>query len=126
MDDEDAGWRRVLDLGRARPDQRVDDRLQGAAPVGVGEHDRSEPGAVERAVRRQHLGPELGDDGVETRRTGLDDLAGQHVGVDDDRAELAQDRGHRALPGRDPTGQTHVHGVNPTRLFHLIGKDAGV
>src|SRR5207244_9935460 len=53
----------------------------------------------------EHAGAELGGDLGQGGLAGLHDLAGQHVGVDDDGPQLAKDRVDRALAGRDAPGQ---------------------
>ena len=55
----------------------VDERLLG------------QPGPVEAAVGADDVGSEPLHQALQHRRSGLDDLAGDHVGVDDDGAPLA-------------------------------------
>ena len=54
-------------------------------------------GPVELTVGAEQLLAELLDDGRQSRRTLLDHLAGDHVGVDDHRPQLLEHRRDRAL-----------------------------
>ena len=58
--------------------------------VAVGEHDSRQRGAIQLTVRADDARPESRDDGGKARRARLDDLSSDDVGVDDDRAMLAQ------------------------------------
>ena len=85
-------------------------RLELTAQGLVGEDQGPHPWPVEVALGRQHLRPEGLHDGRQAGRAPRDDLAGELVGVDDDRPELTQDRGHGALAGGDAPGQSDAHG----------------
>lgn len=73
---------------------RVGDPLEVAACSGIGEDDRPQGGSVEGAVGLQDVGPEAGDDGLESGGSGLDHLAGEGVGVDVRRAPFGESTGH--------------------------------
>ena len=75
-----------------------------AAPF-VREDDAAELGAVERAVGEEDVGPELAHDGCERGRARLDDLAREHVRVDDGDVVRAEERGDGRLARRDPAGE---------------------
>ena len=105
-----------LDLGRPRPHPRVDDRLERSAAVGVGEHEGAQRGPVEVAVGREHVGAELLDHGRQPARARRHDLAGQQVGVDDDRARARRGsptpcscRRRRPRSGRHERSQVLPH-----------------
>jgi hypothetical protein len=83
----------------------MDDPVEPRAGVGVGEHDRRERGSVQGAVRGQDAVAERLHDRGQARAARLEDLAGDAVGVDDDRSSLGQQRRDRALPRPDPAGQ---------------------
>jgi hypothetical protein len=89
----------------ALPDPGVDDRVQAPAGRFVAEHDPAERGPVQRPVRAQHPGPELGHDRRQPRRPGLHHLPGQPVGVDDAGPAGRQPRRDRRLARPDPPGQ---------------------
>ncbi len=82
MDHDRVGCRGGLELGGTVPHQRVDDAVQGGEALRVREDDSTEPRAVESPVGRQDVPPERLHDGREPGRAGLDDLAGDPVGVD--------------------------------------------
>jgi RNA polymerase sigma factor (sigma-70 family) len=65
VDHDGAGRSSRLDLGRSRPHPRMDDRLQGRALVGIGEHDCAEASPVQTPVGGDDLRSERRDDGVE-------------------------------------------------------------
>lgn len=81
---------------------RVHDRIQRRALLVVREDTRAERRAVERAVRAEHPRAERAHDGRERGRARLDDLAREHVGVDDGHVVRAQERGDGGLAGGDP------------------------
>ena len=68
----------------------MDDRLEIRARRAIGEHDSPERGAIERAIRTDHSGPEALRDAVECRRTGLHDVAREAVRVDRRRAKARE------------------------------------
>ncbi len=83
------------------------DRLQSAAGVRIGEHDRAERLPVQAAVGAQQMRPELPDDGRQARRSRRDHLPGDRVRVDHMSTMVGQQLRHRALARADPTGQPH-------------------
>ena len=86
------------------------DRVQLGARRVVAEDDRGQRGAVERPSAATTPGPNARDDGVESGRAGLDDLARDRVGVDAPRApRSASSAATVLLP--DPTPP-----VSPTRM----------
>ena len=90
MDDDRTGAGGPLKLGGAGPDERVDDGVERGQACGVGEDDRAERGPVQGAVGAQYPGAECLDDGREPGGAGLDDLAGDPVGVDEYGAEARE------------------------------------
>ena len=131
VDDDRVLGRCRLELGAAPVDQRVDDRLEPPAGVGVGEDERAHGGPVEVAVGREQVGPELLDDRRQPGRTPRHDLARDEVGVDDDGPELGEDRRHGALAGCDAPGQADPNGhwSSPTttaRISWSVRRWAGV
>src|SRR6185295_6980719 len=90
-------------------DQRVDDRVEIAAAIGVGEDDRAEPLAVDRAVGREHVAPEGLDDALPALAPGRVDAVADLVGIDHVRAELGEHRADHALSGADAAGQADDH-----------------
>ena len=87
------------------PDPRMRDRLEPPPALGVGEHDTAERLPVEPPVGCNHPRPELPHDLGERGLARLHHLAGEHVGIDDHRAQHAEHRCDRALAGGDPPGQ---------------------
>ncbi len=76
-------------LGRGRlqlpgppADQGVDDLVEDGQLLGVGEDDGAQLGAVQGAVRGEHVLPEGLDDRRQPGSSGRDDLARDAVGVD--------------------------------------------
>ena len=120
--------------GRARPPRA---RRRGPGPAGARSpraraaarrrrRTRARPARAGRAPRRRSstLGAELLDDRGQARRTRRDHLAGQHVGVDDDRPQLGQGSRDRALARRDAAGQSHAHrhaGIIPAASVSWVG-----
>src|SRR5437764_9397851 len=82
----------------------------------VCERLRGQRGPVERAVRVEAvLAERLGDLG-ETFGAGLDDFAGEPVGVDEDGAVLGEAVRHRRFPRTDTAGQAHTqHDDQPSQ-----------
>ena len=109
MDDDGPGRRRGGELGRSGPDEGMHDRIQVVESVAVSEHDSSQLGAVQLTVRADDARTESGDDGGKARRARSDDLSSDDVSIDNDRATLAQQRRHGALPRSETAGQPHVH-----------------
>ena len=82
----------------------------------VGEHDPAQRGPVQSALVVEDVLPEGGHDLRQAVRPRLDDLAGDLVGVDDDRAELRELRRDGRLARPDPAGQSHAqHGAQSAR-----------
>ena len=110
--DDDRAFRSRGDLAEELlADRGMGDRLELLAGLVVDERLLGEPGAVETAVGADDVGSEPLHQALQHRRSGLDDLAGDHVGVDDDGSPLGQQGRHRRLPRPDPTGQPdHLHG----------------
>src|SRR5262249_41478267 len=86
-------------------DQWMDEGVETCERRGVGEDDFAQRRAIDRAVGPDDLGAEGLDDTSESLRPGKIDLVADPVGVDHTRAELAEDRGHGALPRPDAAGQ---------------------
>ena len=105
-----------------RPDQRMDDRVKPAPGLGVAEHHAGQRRPVQGPVRCEELPAERLDDGGEPRSAGLDHLAGDDVGVHDDRPACGQEPGDGALPRPDPAGQPdaqHVRTVATVGPAHV-------
>jgi hypothetical protein len=82
-------------------DTGVDDAFK-PTPLGlVSENNGSQLPAIEGAVGIQYGLPECVDDLSPSLFAGLDDLMGQFVGIDHDRAALLEHLGNCAFPGRD-------------------------
>src|SRR5690606_24519485 len=103
-------------------DQRMQDRFEAAAFLVVGKDDRAELPAVEAAVLGQHVWTEGFADRVEPRFTGLDDLAGEDIRVDQRRAERAEEIGDGRFAARDAAGEADLQ----HRTKRLIGAQAYV
>lgn len=92
--DHDAAFRcGVGQRGGPFPDQGMNDAVQHGQAFRVAEDQGAELRAVQAAVGRQDGLAEGRHDLLESRRSGVDDFAGQGVGVDHHRPEFAQARG---------------------------------
>jgi hypothetical protein len=107
VDDDPVLRRGGHQLAGPRTDPRVDDAVEGGASALVGEHALGELGPVERAVADDvvteglsYLGQPVG--------AGFDDLTGDLVGVDHDRAVLGEPPGHCGLAGADPAREAYA------------------
>ena len=108
--------RRRDQLRRPRADAGVQDAVEPRPGLVVGEHDPAERRAVQPALVVEDLLTEGGDDLGQSVGPGFNDLAGDPVGVDDDRAEFRELRRHGRLARPDPTGQSHAqHGAQSAR-----------
>src|SRR6059058_4043829 len=85
------------------------DRIEGSASRVVPEHDRGKGRPIEAAVRSDHRIAELRNDGIETGRTRLHNLARDRVGVDDHCTTLCEKLGDGALAGAHSPGQPDTH-----------------
>jgi hypothetical protein len=85
----------------------MDDALQSLALLLVTENDLSDRGPVHLPFFRDSPRAEGLDDLGQSLAAGGDDLAGQRVRVDHDRAQFRQPPGDRALARRDPARQPH-------------------
>src|SRR5262245_51632571 len=83
----------------------VNDRFEILPRRGIGEHDRSELGAVHRAVGGQNVRAEPIHNRQRRLGAGGRDAVGQGVGVEAGDAAAAQHVQHVALAGRDPASQ---------------------
>ena len=90
----------------AAGDQRVHDAVQRGALLVVDERLGRQRGPVQRAVGQQDVLAERVDQLREPLGAGFDDLAGDHVTIDDDAATFGERGGHRRLAGADTAGQT--------------------
>jgi hypothetical protein len=109
VDDDGPRRRGGGELGRSGPNEWMHDRIQVVEGVAVSEHDSSQLGAIQLTVRADDTGTESGDDGGKARRACSDYLSSDDVSIDDDRATLAQQGRHRALPRSETAGQPDVH-----------------
>jgi hypothetical protein len=82
-------------------DAWMDDPFELSAFRLIVEDDASESLPVERAVLIEHGFSEECDDLSPSRFAGFDDLMGQVVGIDHDRAALLEHLGNGAFSGRD-------------------------
>ena len=76
----------------------MDDRVQLVQPATVGEDDAPQGRPVQAAIALDHVRPERHADGGQARRTGLDHLTGEDVGVDDEGTQRRQPAGDGRLP----------------------------
>ncbi len=119
-----AGGRLGRDLRAPRPDQRVQDVLEPPAEPLVDEHPAPSAARSSDAVLGEHLVPERLDHRGQPGRAGLDHLAGEHVGVDDDGSPLAGAARPPCSCRSPPRRSGHVHrrshagsmAAPPTRL----------
>jgi hypothetical protein len=82
-------------------DAGMDDAFELPAFRPIAEDDAPEGLSVEGAVRVEDCLPKYCDDGSTGRLARLHDIAGQLVGIDDDRAALLEHLGDGALAGGD-------------------------
>jgi hypothetical protein len=98
-------------LLRQRANPRMDDGFKFLARRRVVKDDFPEFLTVDGSVRLEDFRAKGIDDFFPAFLIGLDDLAGQFIGIDDGRAEPPQDTGNGAFPRRDAAGQTdQLHG----------------
>ena len=109
MDDDGRGRHGGGELSRPGPNERMHDRIQLVEGSTVGEHDSRQRGAIQFTVRTDDVRSESRDDGGKAGRARPDDLSSDDVSIDDDRATLAQQGRHGALPRSETAGQPHVH-----------------
>jgi hypothetical protein len=93
--------------GHREPDGGVHDRVQLRALRRVGEHERAECRPVQRAVGHDDRKPEGGLYARERGRPWRDDLAREHVRVDERDARGLKPRGHGRLARRDSARQAN-------------------
>jgi hypothetical protein len=102
-------------LGRPSPDGRVHNSLKITTCQRISEDNLGEPRPVEFPAF-QYLCTKTVDDCGTRWSAWLDYLAGQYVGVDDDRTARRQLIGNQAFPRRDAPCQAHPHhGQQPMR-----------
>ena len=109
MDDDGVRVRRRAPISSAAraPTSGWTIALRAASRAGSAKTSAASAGPVERAVGGEHVRAERRDDRGEARRTRLDHLAGQHVGVDHRRRRSSASRRATVdLPDADPAGQT--------------------
>ena len=75
-------------------------------------------GSVQPAVGGEDVRPERLDHLGQPFGAGGHHLAGEHVGVDHDGAELVEDRRDGALARRHSPGESHAHAVDPSVRLH--------
>ncbi len=94
-------------------DGRVGDGVEVGQGRGVGEGDGGQVRPVDPAALVEDGRPETVDEGQVGGTSGLDDLTGHLVGVDQHRAALDEKGGDGRLARADPPGQPdHDHGVS--------------
>jgi hypothetical protein len=103
MDDNCRSTGGTLQLRGSGPDGRMHDPLEISARRRISKNNLRETRAVEPTVSQDPRAESLDDRG-EPWSARFDDLAGQYVGVDDDRTARRQLSGHQALPGRNAAG----------------------
>jgi len=89
---------------------RVDDGLQLAAVLRLREHVPAHGGAVQAALRIEHIRAEGGDDLGQALAACSNHLARGHVGVEHRHAQCRQGVGHGRLARGDATGHGHDEG----------------
>jgi hypothetical protein len=104
---------------------RVNDLLELPPCLLVAEDHRTECGPVELAGVGEHPRPEHLDDLGETRRAGRDDLAGEHIGIDDHRTVTGEAPRDRALACPDPPGKTNLQHAAQYRRWTRAAQWAG-
>jgi hypothetical protein len=97
-----------LQLGGPIPDGRVHNSLEITTRKGISEDNLGEPRPVELPVS-EYLRTKTVDDRGKRRSAWLDYLAGQYVGVNDDRTACCKLVGHHAFARRNAPGQAHPH-----------------
>ena len=102
----------AMQLGRSARHERVDDRLERGAALGVGEHDRRQGRAVERAVGGEHVAAELGRRRPRAPGCRARPPRARAVGVDDDGTVCGEPRrDRRSCPSRCPrSADPHARG----------------
>src|SRR6185295_8421305 len=92
-------------------DQRMNDRVQLSAALGIAEDDRAEPLPVDRPVGRDDAVAERLDQPSPSLAAVLVHAMADLVGVDDVRAELLEHAADEALPRSDAAGEADDHGA---------------
>jgi hypothetical protein len=87
-------------------DLGVGDLVEEGKLLCVGEDDVGELLAIDARAFRQHIAAEVLDDARPGAASGLDDVAGDLIGVDEHRAALFEEPGDDAFASTDPAGQT--------------------
>ena len=87
-------------------DERVQDRFEDGALLGVREDDAAKTGAVDGALRGQDLLAERLGHGLVRRRAYFDETVSDLVGVEDGGAQGGEDARDGRLARGDSTGQT--------------------
>src|SRR5688500_1453597 len=105
-------------------DVRMDDRFEVAPGGRVGENDRAQFLAIQRAGRVEHVAAKAFDDLRQPRSADGDRFARQRVGIDGWNAQPFKRRAHVALPGRNATRKRNpphsVVGSHEKRPFRLL------
>lgn len=91
--------------GHLRANRRVHDAIEVLQGLRVGEDDRGDHGAVQRAVGCDDLRAEALGHPRQHRRAGLLQVADDGVRVHDHRAPLGEQRADGGLAGTDTTGE---------------------
>ena len=105
----------AFELSGPSSDGRVHNSLEITTCERISEDNLREPRPVELPVF-EYLCTKTVDDRGKCWSAWLDDLAGQYVGVDDDRTARRQLIGNQAFPRRDAPCQAHPHhGQQPMR-----------
>jgi hypothetical protein len=113
----------LLQLGGSSPYGRVHNSLEITARVRISEDDLGKPRPVDLSVS-EYLRTKAVDDRSKRRSAWLDHLAGQYIGVNDDRTACRKLVGHHALPRRDAAGQTYPHhGPSPPASVGMREQD---
>ena len=92
---------------RCGVDGRMDDPVKDGSLRGIAEDDRTQCRAIEGPVGEDNIVSELGGDGSQTRCARLDHIAGDLIGVHDDRAKVTKPARDDRFSGCDSTGEPY-------------------
>ncbi len=98
-------------------DARVQDGFEPLAGGGAGKNNLCQHIATEAAVRREDFGPEAVTNFGQSGLAGLDELAGNFIGIHDAHTQPRKETGGRGFAHPDAAGQTaefHAGGYGPT------------
>ncbi len=85
---------------------RMCDGLELCAGIVVTEYNLAKPITIQGAIVGEDVSSEGVYNFIEGRLSGLDDLSGELIGVENDDAQLGEHVGHRRFSGGDAPGET--------------------